>query len=1296
MPALWRRIGAPVLYTTRNIEYLTIGPASQGASQELYIGVSKSARGLRSDIALLKIALEGVWPHQREQILRVHRERSQTILKTEKAWAEWAQQRSTTESTVIRQRVTKLATSYHDSFMSLLRGIPCRIARHLCVLGFQREVAYLGCGHKKLYEHPLGMIPEELDDEALLAVTPSLVKWMEEIRELKHRLRIRACYAELLKQLDAAVVCMRPAAFPEAALPQAPDILMLPDTKVLVETTATKIRNITVNDASRGGKASASTKNIFAPHLHALVSAWREERKRQLAELVPPATSSSHPVDVLGLARSVFRCQHCSSELRWQDALSHPHLYSAGYTLYRCSRSFDPSEVAILGLSIEDDVFSSALRRHLGSRPQWSPTHLEYQGELVLKIIVACGGNPDLTSAADLDDADATLASAKFRGEFAGWTRLEARLARIVKSETGTHRLFTEEYSRQHSAELYVHKEVGTGSKQSPAGNPLLLLPRHRKDLHSHYHPYPRRPSVFERWWIDQYPNGFIYVDLTRASGLKLLSCATPSDLCTSSSASASIQLNAGVLLCPRTHDTPSADRAASSLALGFSRPLSPAEGATRPICMRRIGKQLIAQECPSTREPSSAGSYEFTAGRNQASGRTKFERHGRRAVDECTYIFRKTFRRAAHQTAPRQIAIQEYQSAQNGPLDRRSEWSLRCRRTVINFKPVKSEKMTVFTEVPVGLMEDRTARRATFELREVTQCHGAKVITVARLLRPHIRAILHNIASRVASHNNPVCLGTTHSEYVIGRGTLSSHSTPQVDEAEVVCNALRTSEGSPASICILSVDVRLRESQLITVYTVRSEWTQPSTTAAPVGPSALCTRQRLAAALGSPSTVLESAPGTERHGCCTLRWPHREHSRDVLGHDHEEDELDKCEVERSILHAVEEKGHLASLMEDEARTLVHIRLRSLSQAVASLASLDHFWDFARLHLKRLESLRRRASSLVTNRADARAVSPPRCERLQMDAPADCRRRPLREAAQKAASLMGTESAGSPTVMAANRLICVETDAGKVVVFEFKQNLECICRTDHCLTLCCTDKARDQSQPRFVSPTTLADAAAGRQEGRLAGSRIVSVGLGAERLSAIASADDGGLSFYHSLGKVFFMGAQRCVSSGSTRRTASDMIHPAITEFIIFALSHRAYADQAGELGLKPSPGTWYRHNREDDNISSLRSRPERWTSPSRIDGRGVGEIPARLASNCSQAEQAQNRETDEDRSPELLHQPENCTRPRLNFDYGAFANATDHYDEDGHDQCGIRALAGPDCELHLPGDATDMHEAFS
>jgi hypothetical protein len=49
--------------------------------------------------------------------------------------------------------------------------------------------------------------------------------------------------------------------------------------------------------------------------------------------------------------------------------------------------------------------------------------------------------------------------------------------------------------------------------------------------------------------------------------------------------------------------------------------------------------------------------------------------------------------------------------------------------------------------------------------------------------------------------------------------------------------------------------------------------------------------------------------------------------------------------------------------------------------------------------------------------------------------------------AQKASAVLGT-SLGSPTVLGANGLICVGTDEGFVVVYDFKQTLKCICGND--------------------------------------------------------------------------------------------------------------------------------------------------------------------------------------------------------------------------------------------------------
>ena len=50
--------------------------------------------------------------------------------------------------------------------------------------------------------------------------------------------------------------------------------------------------------------------------------------------------------------------------------------------------------------------------------------------------------------------------------------------------------------------------------------------------------------------------------------------------------------------------------------------------------------------------------------------------------------------------------------------------------------------------------------------------------------------------------------------------------------------------------------------------------------------------------------------------------------------------------------------------------------------------------------------------------------------------------------ASKALSAMGTANLGLPTVFAANGLICVGTETGFICVFDFAQNLKCLCGKD--------------------------------------------------------------------------------------------------------------------------------------------------------------------------------------------------------------------------------------------------------
>ncbi len=48
----------------------------------------------------------------------------------------------------------------------------------------------------------------------------------------------------------------------------------------------------------------------------------------------------------------------------------------------------------------------------------------------------------------------------------------------------------------------------------------------------------------------------------------------------------------------------------------------------------------------------------------------------------------------------------------------------------------------------------------------------------------------------------------------------------------------------------------------------------------------------------------------------------------------------------------------------------------------------------------------------------------------------------------KISNILGAPSIGLPTVLAANGLICIGTDEGKVCVFDFDQKLKCICGGD--------------------------------------------------------------------------------------------------------------------------------------------------------------------------------------------------------------------------------------------------------
>ncbi|KAI3619052.1 late endosome to vacuole transport-related [Moniliophthora roreri] len=240
----------------------------------------------------------------------------------------------------------------------------------------------------------------------------------------------------------------------------------------------------------------------------------------------------------------------------------------------------------------------------------------------------------------------------------------------------------------------------------------------------------------------------------------------------------------------------------------------------------------------------------------------------------------------------------------------------------------------------------------------------------------------------------------------------------------------------------------------------------------------------------------------------------------------------------------------------------------------------------------------------------------------------------------KASSMLGAAS-GSPTVLAANGLICIGTDDGKICVYDFKQTLKCICvntttekpvgavtalALSHDHTYIASghstghiqlfDLKNPQSPARLVPPTTLNIVASGRKEGHIEGSRIVNIGFVAARHTALVSADEHGLSFYHSLGKVLFVEAPDILrilgkypldgsvesnaphdkqmltptpsrSKKRSRYTVLGMMplplgttsHPTDSYNIIALLT----PSKLVVVGLKPSPKTWFKCPRKVD-----------------------------------------------------------------------------------------------------------------
>ncbi|CDO69139.1 hypothetical protein BN946_scf185042.g41 [Trametes cinnabarina] len=426
----------------------------------------------------------------------------------------------------------------------------------------------------------------------------------------------------------------------------------------------------------------------------------------------------------------------------------------------------------------------------------------------------------------------------------------------------------------------------------------------------------------------------------------------------------------------------------------------------------------------------------------------------------------------------------------------------------------------------------------------------------------------------------------------------------------------------------------------------------------------------------------------------------YREQLREFLGPDHEEDELEEeQEVERSLVHEVEENEKFAASIEDEAGVLPAIDLPPLSPrtplpSTPASRMPSHIADgtplrtpFTRPYvhpsISRLRSITSQpsrvpsaasAATLHSHLHESGSVAPSHFSALSRSSSvtnlsahlangqtAQSQKQLVREVLRwtqlrvigesiyagqtsKASSLLGVQSFGSPTVLAANGLVCIGTDTGLVVVFDFKQTLKCVCGNesleknfgavtalalsfDHTYVavghatgyIQLYDLRSPKAPARVVHPTTLTAVASGRQEGHLVGSRIISIGFLAGRHTALVSADDNGLAFYHSLGKVFFMDAtdilrilgkypdedapDASLALGHRFRRRRGRKPTTILSMAPLPLGTSVHPTDAYNLialltpiklvivGLKPSPKTLYRRHRETDEEGASKSR---------------------------------------------------------------------------------------------------------
>ncbi|EGG10747.1 uncharacterized protein MELLADRAFT_33801, partial [Melampsora larici-populina 98AG31] len=196
---------------------------------------------------------------------------------------------------------------------------------------------------------------------------------------------------------------------------------------------------------------------------------------------------------------------------------------------------------------------------------------------------------------------------------------------------------------------------------------------------------------------------------------------------------------------------------------------------------------------------------------------------------------------------------------------------------------------------------------------------------------------------------------------------------------------------------------------------------------------------------------------------------------------------------------------------------------------------------------------------------------------------------------------------GLPTVIAASGVIVIGTAKGWAMVFDYASNLKCVLGTDliaisHDHTFVAVghtmgyiylyDLAKSKQPARSVIPTSMRLVQAGRSEGHLTGHRIIHLGFVGLRHTAIVSADESGLAFYHHLGQVLGLASTDVIrilgkypdttlnpSRRSTKIFGSSPLplgpSPHLTDQ--HSLVALLTPTKLIIIGLKPSARTWWR-----------------------------------------------------------------------------------------------------------------------